>query len=85
MSVSEMAARADFAMQIGQYAQAIAAFEEVLKLDRNFSSVWGKLAFLYIKEGNSVKAVEAFKKAKLLSDANGGIVTRNATNGLLFP
>ena len=72
-------------MQVGQYPEAIAAFEQVLKSDRNFGGVWGKLAFLYLKEGNSAKAVEAFKKAKLLSDANGGIITRDALGGRLFP
>jgi Tfp pilus assembly protein PilF len=85
VSVADLVARGDFAMQVGQYAEAIAAFEQVLKSDRNYSEAWGRLAFLYIKEGDSAKAVEAFKKAKLLCDANGGIVTRDASGSPLFP
>ena len=81
----EIVSRGDFAMQVGQYAEAIAAYEQVLKSDRNYDGLWGKLAFLYVKQGNSAKAVEAFKKAKLLGDANGGIVTRDVSGGMLFP
>ena len=83
--MQDLAARGDFAMRVGQYEQAIAAFEQVLQADRNFSGAWGKLAFLYIKEGRSTQAVDAFKKAKLLSDANGGMITRTASGGPMFP
>ena len=85
VSVVELSARGNFAMQTGQYAEAIAAFEQALKSNRNFSEAWGKLAFLYIKEGRSADAVEAFRKAKLLGDANGGIVTRGVAGFAIFP
>lgn len=77
--------RGKFAMQAGQNAEAIAAFEHALKLDPSFTDAWGKLAFLHLREGNSAKAVDAFKKAKLLGDANGGMITRDASGVLLFP
>jgi cytochrome c-type biogenesis protein CcmH/NrfG len=54
-------------------------------LDSNFSEAWGKLAFLYMKEGDSAKAVQAFKKAKRLGDPNGGLVTRSAIGITMFP
>ena len=81
----DFGSRGNFAMQAGQTAEAIAAFEHALKLDPSFTDAWGKLAFLYLKEGNSAQAVDAFKKAKLLGDANGGMITRNASGVLLFP
>lgn len=72
-------------MQTGQTGEAITAFEEALALDPDYTDAWGKLALLYQKEGKSEKALEAFKKAKRLGDANGGTVTRNASGGLQFP
>jgi Tfp pilus assembly protein PilF len=77
--------RGNFAMQAGQTNEAIAAFEHALKLAPGFTDSWGKLAFLYLKQGNSAKAIDAFKKAKHLGDANGGLVTRDASGALLFP
>jgi cytochrome c-type biogenesis protein CcmH/NrfG len=77
--------RGKFAMQAGQTAEAVAAFEHVLELDPRFADAWGKLAYLYLKQGNSAKAIDAFKTAKQLGDANGGMVTRNASGALLFP
>ena len=85
VSVAEIFERGNFAMQVGQTAVAIAAFEKVLKLDPNCTDAWGKLAFLYVKEGNPVKSVEAFKKAKRYGDANCGAVTRGGSGGLQFP
>ena len=84
-SVADIYTRGNFAMQAGQNTEAIVAFQEALKLDPDFTDAWGKLALLYQKEGNSAKAVEAFKKAKRLGDANGGTVTRDASGGLQFP
>jgi hypothetical protein len=74
--------RGSFAMQTGQDAEAIQAFEETVKLDPDFTDAWGKLAILYKRNGDSNKATEAFKKAKRLGDANGGTVTRDAAGGL---
>lgn len=83
--VAEAYSRGTFAMQAGQGAEAIKALEETVKLDPDFTDAWGKLAILYQKDGESLKATEAFKKAKRLGDANGGTVTRDAAGGLQFP
>jgi tetratricopeptide (TPR) repeat protein len=80
--VAESYSRGSFAMQAGQYPEAIAALEQAVKLDPDFNDAWGKLAILYQKTGNSAKATDAFKKAKRLGDANGGTVTRDAVGGL---
>ena len=77
--------RGSFAMQAGQNAEAITAFEEAVKLDPDFTDAWGKLAILYQKSGQSSKATDAFKRAKRLGDANGGTVTRDAAGGLQLP
>jgi hypothetical protein len=82
---ADFESRGNFAMQAGQSAEAIAAFQHVLKLAPKSPTAWGKLAFLYLKEGDSTKAIEAFKKAKEVGDPNGGMVTRDASGGLLFP
>lgn len=83
--VADAYSRGTFAMQAGQSAEAIKALEETVQLDPDFTDAWGKLAILYQKEGQSLKATEAFKKAKRLGDANGGTVTRDAAGGLQFP
>jgi hypothetical protein len=83
--VAEAYSRGTFAMQAGQSAEAIKALEETVQLDPDFTDAWGKLAILYQKDGQSLKATEAFKKAKRLGDANGGTVTRDAAGGLQFP
>jgi len=80
--VADAYSRGTFAMQAGQDAEAISAFEQTVKLDPDFTDAWGKLAILYRKTGNSVKAMDAFKKAKRLGDANGGTVSRDAVGGL---
>ena len=84
-NVEDVRARGIFAMEVGQNAQAIAAFERVVGLRAASTDAWGKLAFLYLKEGDTAKAVAAFKKAKHLGDANCGIVSRDGTRGLQFP
>lgn len=80
--VSDSYSRGTFAMQAGQTGEAIAAFEQTVKLDPDFTDAWGKLAILYQKTGDSAKATDAFKKAKRLGDANGGTVSRDAAGGL---
>ena len=84
-SVADAYTRGTFAMQAGQNAEAIAAFEEAVKLVPDFTDAWGKLAILYQKDGDTAKATDAFKKAKRLGDANGGTVTRDAAGGLQLP
>ena len=84
-AIAESYSRGTFAMQAGQNAEAIAAFEQTVKLDPDFTDAWGKLAILYQKGGNSAKATEAFKKAKRLGDPNGGTVSRDGTSGLQLP
>ena len=84
-SAEDLHARGVFAMMVGQSAEAIAAFERVVGLRAASTDTWGKLAFLYLKEGDTAKAVAAFKKAKHLGDANCGIVSRDASGGLQFP
>lgn len=83
--VADLYARANFAMQVGQNAEAIAAYERLLQLDAGFTDAAGKLALLYLKEGNAAKSIEAFKNAKRFGDANGGTVTRDGSGGLQFP
>jgi len=84
-SAKDFDSRGNFAMQAGQTDEAIAAFEHALKLAPALTDSWGKLAFLYLKQGSPAKAIDAFKKAKHLGDANGGLVTRDASGVLLFP
>jgi tetratricopeptide (TPR) repeat protein len=80
--VAEAYSRGTFAMQAGQNAEAIVAFEKAVKLDPDFTDAWGKLAILYQKTGNSAKATAAFKHAKRLGDPNGGTVSRDTVGGL---
>ena len=80
--VADAYSRGTFAMQAGQNNEAITALEETVKLDPDFTDAWGKLAILYQKTGDHMKATEAFKKAKRLGDANGGTVSRDAVGGL---
>ena len=72
-------------MQAGQNGEAIAAFEQTVKRDPEFTDAWGKLAILYEKGGNMAKATEGFNKAKRLGDPNGGTVSRDGSSGLQFP
>lgn len=65
--VSEATARADFLLQTGNEAEAIAAYEEALQIDPNLAGAWHILSGLYEKQGNSAKAAEAAKRAKKLA------------------
>lgn len=80
--VAEAYSRGVFAMQAGQNAEAVSALEHAVKLDPDFTDAWGKLAILYQKSGDNLKATEAFKRAKRLGDANGGTVSRDPAGGL---
>ena len=84
-AIAESYSRGTCAMQDGQNAEAIAAFEQTVKLDPEFTHAWGKLAILYQKGGDTAKATEAFKKAKRLGDPNGGTVSRDGNSGLQLP
>ena len=84
-NVEDIHARGIFAMEVGQNAEAIAAFERVVELRAASTDTWGKLAFLYLKKGDTSKAVTAFKKAKHLGDANCGIVSRDGSGGMQLP
>lgn len=65
--VGEAYSRGMFCLEAGRTEEAIAAFEEAVKLDPNFSDAWHKLALLYEKAGDAKKAIEAFKKAKKIA------------------
>lgn len=62
--VAEAFSRGQFCMQAGKDAEAIAAFEDAVKIDPGFSEAWQHLAILYAKIGNDKKALEAFRRAR---------------------
>lgn len=59
--------RGEFCMQTGKDDEAIAAFEEAVRIDPAFSEAWQQLAMLYEKKGNSKKAMDAFRRAKKIA------------------
>jgi tetratricopeptide (TPR) repeat protein len=65
--VAEAYSRGVFCLQTERDGEAIAAFEEAVKLDPTFTDAWENLAVTYEKMGDSRKALEAFKKAKTLA------------------
>jgi len=65
--VGEAFSRGMFCLEAERDPEAIAAFEEAVKIDPTFTDAWEKLAVLYEKTGDSKKALEAFKKAKKLA------------------
>jgi len=83
--IDDLSSFGNFAMQAGRDAEAITSFESLVELCGDPTEAWGKLAFLYLKQGDAEKAVQAFKRAKSRGDANGGIVTRDGSRGLQFP
>lgn len=62
--VAEAFSRGQFCMQAGKDTEAIAAFEEAVRIDPGFTEAWHHLAILYAKIGNEKKALEAFHRAK---------------------
>ncbi len=62
--VAEAYSRGEFCLGAGKDDEAIAAFEEAVKIDPAFTEAWQQLAMLYEKKGNSKKALEAFRRAK---------------------
>ena len=65
--VAEAFSRGQFCMQAGKDAEAIAAFEEAVKIDPSFHEAWQHLAILYEKTGPEKKALEAFRRARQLA------------------
>jgi tetratricopeptide (TPR) repeat protein len=65
--VADAYSRGNFCLQAGNDADAIAAFEETVKLDPTFTEAWQNLAALYEKRGDEKKAIEAYKRAKKLA------------------
>ena len=62
--VAEAFSRGQFCMQAGKDPEAIAAFEEAVKIDPSFNEAWQHLAILYEKTGQEKKALEAFRHAR---------------------
>ena len=62
--VAEAFSRGQFCMQAGKDAEAIAAFEQAVKIDPGFTEAWQHLAILYEKTGQEKKALDAFRKAR---------------------
>jgi uncharacterized protein HemY len=54
-------------MQQEKYGDAIKAYENAVQLDPTFSEAWNHLAICYQNTGQSEKAVDAFKKFKLIT------------------
>lgn len=65
--VAEAYSRGQFCMNAGKDDEAIAAFQEVVKLNPSFSEAWQNLAALYEKKGDNKKAIEAFRRAKKIA------------------
>ena len=65
--VGDAYSRGIFCLRAERDAEAVAAFEEAVKLDPTFTDAWENLALLYEKMGDPKKALEAFKKAKTLA------------------
>ena len=62
--VAEAFSRGQFCMQAGKDAEAIAAFEDAVKIDPGFTEAWQHLAILYEKTGQEKKALGAFRRAR---------------------
>lgn len=65
--VADAFSRGQFCMKAGKDQDAIAAFEETVKLDPNFHDAWQCLAILYEKTGQEKKALEAFRRSKRMA------------------
>ena len=65
--VADAFSRGEFCMTAGKDEEAIAAFQEVVKIDPTFTEAWERLAALYEKKGESKKAIDAFRRAKKIA------------------
>jgi tetratricopeptide (TPR) repeat protein len=54
-------------LQQGRYKDAIAAFQTALKDDPSFAEAWNNLAIAYQDSGQDDKAMEAFRKYKMVA------------------
>jgi len=54
-------------MSAGKDDEAVAAFQEAVRIDPTFTEAWQHLAALYEKKGDNKKAIDAFRKSKLAS------------------
>ncbi len=61
---AEAFTRGKFAMEDGKNEEAIAAFEETVRIEPAHQEAWQNLAVLYEKTGAGKKAVAAFRKSK---------------------
>jgi Flp pilus assembly protein TadD len=66
-AVAEAYTRGKFAMDEGRDGEAIAAFEETVRLDPTHAEAWESLAQLYEKTGAEKKALAAFRKSKSIA------------------
>jgi tetratricopeptide (TPR) repeat protein len=64
---AEAFSRGEFCLAAGKDDEAIAAFQEAVKIDPAFTEAWQHLAMLYEKKGNSKKAMEAFRRSKKMA------------------
>jgi tetratricopeptide (TPR) repeat protein len=55
-------------LQQGRYPDAIAAYQAALKDDPSFAEAWNNLAIAYQDSGQEDKAMEAFKKYKMVAE-----------------
>jgi len=69
--VAEAFSRGEFCMTAGNDDEAIAAFQDAVKLDPTFTEAWQRLAALYEKKGDSKKAIEAFRRSKNIASQQG--------------
>jgi tetratricopeptide (TPR) repeat protein len=65
--VAEAFSRGQFCMNAGKDDEAIAAFQEVVKVNPAHSEAWQNLAVLYEKKGDNKKAIDAFRRAKKIA------------------
>jgi tetratricopeptide (TPR) repeat protein len=54
-------------LQQGRYKDAITAYESALKEDPSFAEAWNNLAIAYQDSGQADKAMEAFRKYKMVA------------------
>ena len=66
-AVAEAYTRGKFALSSGHNDEAIAAFEDTVRLDPTHAEAWQNLALLYERTGSEKKALAAFRKSKGLA------------------
>ena len=64
---AEAFTRGKFAMEEGKDVEAIAAFEETVRIEPAHQEAWQILATLYEKTGAEKKAMAAFRKSKTVA------------------